>query len=396
MNALRPFSVQFLDKTNLNPEDQHSILISTLRGLAAVQVLAAHLRAQLFPGLSTLPDPSLWYQVLAFFTGFSHQAVVVFFLLSGWLVGGSLLNRLREPGIMLTYAIDRLTRLWMVLIPCLLITLAIGAYVGVVDPGRLSFAPANEYSATAFVGNLFGLQEMAVPRYGANFPLWSLANETWYYALFPLLVLVFAARRVPAKLAAAITLMVTVWFLSFEIVLYSGIWLLGVLASRVRINAGRAVRAIFLLVLAAVAVYYRFAGNSDTLTTESFFQDLMFGLAFVLFLASQQFKADQTKVSTRVAAGVGGVLAPFSFTLYVIHVPLLVLLRYLHEPLRAGQLSPDRITDLFVYEVMFAVILVLAYILYLPFEAQTYRVRHLLKRVASRSVNFRKKGLALR
>lgn len=135
-----------LDRTNLNESYQHSVLISALRTIAALQVVAAHLRGELFPSLKTVADPSLWYQGLAFFTGFSHIAVVIFFLLSGWLVGGSLLNKLGEPNCMMSYAIDRLTRMWIVLVPAFVLTLAIGTITQTVDPGRISYAPDNEYS----------------------------------------------------------------------------------------------------------------------------------------------------------------------------------------------------------------------------------------------------------
>jgi peptidoglycan/LPS O-acetylase OafA/YrhL len=35
------------------------------------------------------------------------------------------------------------------------------------------------------VGNVFFLQTIVVPTFGSNGPLWSLANEFWYYMLFP-------------------------------------------------------------------------------------------------------------------------------------------------------------------------------------------------------------------
>jgi len=46
-----------LDRTNLNESYQHSILISALRSIAALQVVAAHLRGELFPSLKTVADP---------------------------------------------------------------------------------------------------------------------------------------------------------------------------------------------------------------------------------------------------------------------------------------------------------------------------------------------------
>jgi peptidoglycan/LPS O-acetylase OafA/YrhL len=83
-------------------------------------VAAAHLRAECSPACAEHGRSALWYQVLAFFTGFAHQAVLVFFLISGWLVGGSLLNKLGQPDALLSYAIDRITRLWTVLMPTFL------------------------------------------------------------------------------------------------------------------------------------------------------------------------------------------------------------------------------------------------------------------------------------
>ncbi|MDO8306586.1 acyltransferase family protein, partial [Herminiimonas sp.] len=195
-------SINFLSTTNLSGNTCHSLVISALRGLAALQVVAAHLRAQLYPGLKSVPDPALWYQALAFFTGFAHQAVVIFFLLSGWLVGGSLLNRLGQPDIMLPYAIDRITRLWIVLVPAFVLTLLLAILMDLVDPRRFDFASDNPWSVAAFAGNLFGLQDMAVPRFGGNFALWSLANETWYYIVFPLLLLPFTKASGLARGAA--------------------------------------------------------------------------------------------------------------------------------------------------------------------------------------------------
>jgi peptidoglycan/LPS O-acetylase OafA/YrhL len=82
----------FQRKSQLGDDYWHSVLISLLRGAAAIIVAAAHVRAAMYPGLRTISDPPLWFQGFAFITGFAHQAVLVFFIISGWLVGGSLLN----------------------------------------------------------------------------------------------------------------------------------------------------------------------------------------------------------------------------------------------------------------------------------------------------------------
>lgn len=371
--------VHFLSKTNLQPEFHHSILISFIRGLAAIEVVAAHLRAQLYPSLKSLPDPTIWYQALAFFTGFAHQAVVLFFLLSGWLVGGSLLNKLREPGIMAAYTIDRVTRLWIVLIPAFVLSLLFAIVTEAVDPREVSLSLENPYSISAFAGNLLGLQDMVVPRFGGNFALWSLANETWYYVLFPLLLLAFIGRTVRARAAAALIAALIAYHLSYAIVLYFAIWLLGVAFSRVKIDATRTWRVLMFLLFAGIAVYFRLTGSNDKLEPHSFVQDVVFSIAFLVLLCSLQVPANPANRALRIASVAGQHLAAFSFTLYVIHVPVLSLMRHMYLDGSGKRLAPDDTGDFMIYAVMLLLIVLFAYLFHLPFEAQTHRIRRMIK-----------------
>lgn len=374
--------IEFLSETNLSQQYHHSIAISLLRGLAALQVVMAHLRAQMYPGLSTLPDSTLWYQGFSFMTGFSHLAVVVFFLLSGWLVGGSLLNKMHQSGFMLHYTIDRVTRLWIVLIPAFLLSLAFGISDHTISPTSLDWSRTNDYSATVFIGNLFGLQGMAVPRFGGNFALWSLANEVWYYVLFPILVLGFSARKTGRRIAAVAVLLLIGSQLALDIQLYFLLWLMGVAFSRVQVHASPGWMGLQVMVLAAVAVWARLSDGDDGLLRGSLIHDIVFSLALLMLLCSLQQRANLTHRPTAWLACWGEHLAAFSFTLYVIHVPLLLFIRGKLAPwLDSGRLSPDDPATLLVYGAMLAAIVLAAWLFYLPFEAQTYRVRTLLKQL---------------
>lgn len=379
------FRVRLLDATNLNENHQHAILISALRACAALQVLAVHLRGEFFPGLSTLSDPTLWYQGFAFVTGFGHLAVMIFFVLSGWLVGGSLLNKLGEPHLLASYAIDRLTRLWIVLIPAFLLTLMLAMLTQTVDPRRISHAPDNEYSLTVFLGNLVGLQTMAVPRFGGNFALWSLANETWYYILFPLLLLPLIGKSMFTKTAGLVAGTFIAYHLLLDVVLYFVVWLLGVAFSRVHIELPRASRLALIILLVAYSVFYRLGGSLGTPLPRTFAEDVLFSLIFACLLSCLQFPADRSLLRNRLAIAIGR-LAPFSFTLYVVHYPIILMLKRLDGPLAVEQLSTTDPSALLVYGALFTGIVVVAYLFYLPFEAQTYRVRRFLKRVALEGV----------
>jgi peptidoglycan/LPS O-acetylase OafA/YrhL len=368
--------------SRLDDESWHSILISALRGLAAFIVVVAHLRATMYPSLHAVADPPLWFKGLAFVSGFSHQAVLVFFVISGWLVGGSLLNRIHQPHAFANYAIDRITRLWTVLIPAFLLTLLFAVGTGAVSPNGIDFSSANEYSASTFAGNLLGLQRVLVLDFGDNFALWSLANETWYYLLFPVLVVACTTPRHAVRIACAAAILLLCFLLPAGIVGYFLVWLLGVCFSRVRIDCGSAVRWCWLLLVLAGASYFRLTGELDAFEIWTLGQDLVCSLLYLILLSSLQFEASSVSKLKRPFQRVGKFFAEFSFSLYVLHVPMIGLLRHLSSThLGLGQLSPAAPLHALLYFGMLATLMFAAYLSYLLFECRTYRIRNAAKRL---------------
>lgn len=370
--------ITILEKTNLQEDCWHSMLISLLRGLAALVVAAAHLRAQMYPGFGTVTNPPLLFQGLAFGAGFAYLAVIVFFVLSGWLVGGSFLNKLDSDRAFQNYTIDRVSRLWVVLVPTFLVVLLAGSAIGALDTARVSFSTSEAYSMSAFFGNMIGLQTLIVSPFGGNFPLWSLANETWYYLLFPLLVLVFRGRTIATRAAAVLAIGAIFQLVHGSILIYFSIWLLGAAFSRVKIEAGPLWRWALLFLFVGSAIVIRLEGKTD-ITPEGFPQYLLFSLLFVLFLSSMQFKR---RLGPKLdwLDRTGRFFANFSFTLYVLHVPVILLMGHLlASMLGLGQLSPYRLSHYLMYAGMYLVLVVGAYLFYLPFESNTPRVRQWLK-----------------
>lgn len=370
--------ITILEKTNLQEDCWHSMLISLLRGLAALVVAAAHLRALVYPGFGAVVRPPLLFQGLAFGAGFAYLAVIVFFVLSGWLVGGSFLNKAASERAYQYYAIDRASRLWVVLLPTFVFVLLAGAAVGMLDTGHVSYSVSDPYSVTTFIGNMIGLQTILVPPYGGNFPLWSLANETWYYVLFPLLVFVFQGKSIVARAFAALAIGAIVNLVHGAIILYFSIWLLGVAFSRVKIETGRILRWTLLLLLGGTAIYIRVKGKTD-ITPGGYLQYLVFSVVFVLFLSSMQFKRTPSTMMDRLDR-TGRFFANFSFTLYVLHVPLIGLMVYVIRSIFGViQLSPHIMSHYLVYAGMYLVLVLGAYWFHLPFEANTFRVRQWIK-----------------
>jgi peptidoglycan/LPS O-acetylase OafA/YrhL len=284
------------------------------------------------------------------------------------------------------YAIDRATRLWTVLIPTFSLTLLFGLGSGVLLP-NIDFSAANEFSVLSFVGNLLGLQRVVLADFGGNYALWSLANETWYYVLFPLLVLMFTAPRTTARIASGAALALAAILLPVEIILYFSIWLLGVAFSRVRIECSIGVRCAWLLPLAAMSAYFRLTGDNNQFDQTMVGMDLSLSLMFLALLSSLQFNAAPESKLARPLARIGKFFADFSFSLYVLHVPLIFLLSHVAlTQFGLRQLSPTEPLHFAVYLGMLTILLLASYLSYLMFESQTYRIRRFVKNLAARRV----------
>lgn len=170
-------------------------MLDVIRGMCAVIVMAGHLRNALLPDYSQLTDPNLLLRLFYLISGLGHQAVIVFFVLSGYLVGGSVIKS-GDHFKWRPYATSRISRLWAVLIPAIILTCLL------VNPNIFdqfhrtswhSLPATGQYSTTLWTGvqNILFLQTVTAPTYGTNGPLWSLANEAWYYVLFPCVFIIF-------------------------------------------------------------------------------------------------------------------------------------------------------------------------------------------------------------
>src|ERR1039458_2192873 len=204
--------------------------LDLLRGLAALLVCAGHLRAFLMVDFGLITSPTILDHMFYFTTGLGHQAVMVFFVLSGYLVGGSVLTAYQSGRWSWTnYTLRRMSRLWVVLLPALVLTLALdslGRYLGhsgyagtfhsFYNSGPTLAVPA-DLQATTFLGNAFFLQTILVNCLGTNGPLWSLANEFWYYALFPLLCGVWFMRSLTGRILFALLAATLIWWLPANI-----------------------------------------------------------------------------------------------------------------------------------------------------------------------------------
>jgi peptidoglycan/LPS O-acetylase OafA/YrhL len=310
-----------------------------MRGVAAVAVVLGHVRGLFFVDLVDLRAPSIPLRAFYLLTGYGHQSVVVFFVLSGFFIGTSVLGSWsRGVWSWERYLLRRLTRLWVVLVPALLLTALLdlggmhflgveNVYGGKVHAPMIKLDDAREtLSLPGFVGNVFFLQYICVRPYGTDSPLWSLGFEFWSYMLFPLSLAVLARSSPPGmRVRAAVAAAAIVAFGGRVFVRYFGIWLLGVAVSLVhgwmtdRRRLARVGRVVVGVGAACFAVVLTAARVSHT---RPVFWDYAAGLVTATFLVILLGGARPAgAVYRRVATS----LASFSYTLYVIHYPMIAL-----------------------------------------------------------------------
>ena len=223
----------------MNHNDRY-VWLDLLRGLSALAVCAGHLRAAMFLDYSALESAtSMGTDLFYFATSLGHQAVMAFFVLSGFFVGGSILKN-SDNFHFQDYLVARLSRLWVVLLPALIFTFFIDLYINAYHPSvmsgghypALSSGPVGEASSTwsTLFSNIFFLQTIYAPVFGSNGPLWSLAFEFWYYMIFPLFMIAvgYIELSIARRLLALFVLLLIGVFVAPNVIELFPIWLFGV------------------------------------------------------------------------------------------------------------------------------------------------------------------------
>lgn len=335
------------------------IFLDGLRGLAALYVMLGHARWLLWEGYSTgyAQHPGLYSllnKVLVYFSTLfvgGHQAVLLFFVLSGFVIHLKYAKRLSGEGQGARfdgrqYFYRRARRLYPPLLFTMLVTLLFDQM-----GGRLGYAIYSQQTQYQLInqnvvshhdwltglGNLAFLMNTYVPVWGTNGPLWSLKFEWWFYTLYPLFW--WLSRR-SVKLATGI--MAALFALSFypslwPVALLRDVfsmmlaWWFGVLLADV--YAGRIRLAFWKLApLTALAPVLLFVHLNDIL------EDILWGAVFAGLIAG--CFAWQQGGRRLLALEKFKWLGDMSYTLYVVHFPVMTFMSGWLMSLNAGGTLP--------------------------------------------------------
>jgi peptidoglycan/LPS O-acetylase OafA/YrhL len=306
-----------------------------LRGLAALYVVAHHCWLLSFPGYPANTGPG-WLGWLVH----GRFAVVVFIVLSGFSLAISpARNAWRLDGT-LRYVRRRARRI----LPAYWAALTISALIAVIVPSLPLSTPPTAQSMLVHGLLLQDIVDVPSP----NGAFWSIAVEAWLYLAFPLVLLTRRRIGSTATITAVTVPVVTAGLLFPGLSMGSRaigytlellpLFTLGAMAAGV-VSAGERIRRLPWLAMAApagapVLMLITFRGPAWT-AAHYYWLDLAVGPAIVLFLAALATGRPAGLVRLLDRAPLRG-LGGFSYSLYLIHMPIVALVSTLIVKPRAG------------------------------------------------------------
>jgi peptidoglycan/LPS O-acetylase OafA/YrhL len=259
---------------------------------------------------------------------YGDTCVVIFFVLSGFVIGYVSDEKERTPEAYLT---SRVARLWSVVVPALALTFVVDWFGVRAAPELYLGQPwfAGDHPVLHYLASFLMLQEVwdlnLVP--GVNGPFWSLSYEAFYYLLFGI---IFYGQRTLKWLAAALVLVLS----GPVIAALFPVWGLGFLAYRRCRDKPLALPLSVLLALAGLVLlavspslrslpWLRFQIMGDEILGR-----YIDGLAFFMHLVGAYGIAIRLPgLPGRLKATISTVAAT-TFPLYLLHRPLIQFFSY--------------------------------------------------------------------
>ncbi len=349
------------------------------RFLAAFVVVMVHARAFAFASYGSI-DADQQHGITAVFymaTRIGTQGVLVFFVLSGFLVGGKAIERFRDGSFKASdYVIDRCCRILVPFIPALVLTVVVAHIIGL-----------QKADLGALLGNLFFLQGIAVKAYPGNEPLWSLSYEVWFYVLAGSC----AVLGMRGKAGATSLLLTVVSLLIFTILkpVYLFCWIIGALAwvGRPRQRSWSGLCAGILLLIYGMMGVQVFSEAQTASINAVFSRYSAFFISYEAaqlafctggaLLVQQLILSPPTGPRGRFIERLGTPLAAFSYTLYLIHNPILHVFKAMGLQ-RATRFTPASIS---LFLSLMLSCMICAFLFYWIFERNTAHCKRLLKQL---------------
>jgi peptidoglycan/LPS O-acetylase OafA/YrhL len=354
---------------------QNYLVLDLMRGIAALFVFLGHSRAIMFTDANAGNVSGIVAKSFYFLTGFGHESVIIFFVLSGFVIAKSIDNDLqKKKWSFRNYLFNRISRLWVVLLPALILGGIFDAIGLSLFPTQISYtgklpflpdvAPMSRLGVSVFLGNLFFIQNIVTTTWGSNGPLWSLANEFWYYLLYPLfLSAIIIPYKTIYKIVAVVCFALIAYFVGWGIFSYFSIWLIGVAAFYIKKIKKHLMRT----QIAAVVLLIIILGGIRLKWNATIFNDYSLGIATGFFVWNFAKYYSLGTIGNKVTI----FLSNISYTLYLVHLPFLLffcsLLHYVQIPFTLLHFA--------LWTVLIIATILYAYIMWFLFERNTNKIK---------------------
>ena len=358
-------------------------MVDLLRSIACLLVVTGHIRNLFFEDFQNVSDQTWLNRVAYFLTGFGHESVTIFFVLSGLLVGGKVVRDIdRKTWSWTRYLVERCVRLLIVLWPALLLTFCFDT-LGRQFLGTQGIYSGNHFganvlpvhlevvsSAGVYLANAFFLQGIVTPSAGTNTALWSLSNEFWYYIAFPALYICLSRSIRPISRIWALMILIMAGASIGAGHMFGGftIWLMGVASVFLTRKSDFRPKG---------ATYFGWATLLGSLTLARFnkagyFGDYLIGISTAILCFGILTSPNGGKL---IGSKFFQFMSSFSYTLYLTHLPLVVFIRAL---IGANSRWQPTIQYLSVGVLISILVVAWAYLVYRLTEIHTPKLREFL------------------
>jgi len=284
--------------------------IEAIRGIAAIYVMLGHI-VQLYQVYSYFPGYEFAIKTVF---GYGHQAVLLFFIVSGFSITYSSYDiDLSDKESLKVYFFKRFRRIYPLFLIVLLFSLLVLKITAI--PSDLK---RNVLSFLFLTDNASGSIADPIP---TNYPIWSLSYEVVYYLLYPVLVFVWSKLGQKKTLIIILGISIVSGLLGFagwpnhifNILQYYWIWIAGAMLADAYVHEKKfGVKFLKGLLISSIAIMLTI---EEIPIVAFWFWSFFFILLFLLFYSDNQELSKGARIMN-FSIGIGSVAICYFLTFF--------------------------------------------------------------------------------